>query len=193
MATIQKRKNKNSTISYKVMIRTKDGLPTSYKTFPTLQEAKDWALQEEAFRRQQIYFPERAKNRHTVAELIDCYLDTILPSKPKNAKDTMRQLAWWKEKIGQYSLMLITPDLIATYRKELREGVTNKGTKRTPATVNRYLAAMSTVLSYGVKEKGWISVNPMTRVTKLKEPRGRDRVISKDDKIRACYQHACLQ
>ena len=52
MATIQKRKNKNGTYSYKVMIRHKDGLPPNYKTLPTLQETKDWSLQEEAKRRQ---------------------------------------------------------------------------------------------------------------------------------------------
>jgi hypothetical protein len=51
MATIQKRKNKNGTYSYKVMIRHKDGLPPIYKTLPTLQETKDWSLQEEAKRR----------------------------------------------------------------------------------------------------------------------------------------------
>ena len=44
MATIQKRKNKNGSTSYRVMIRPQDGLPTTYKTFPTFQEAKDWSL-----------------------------------------------------------------------------------------------------------------------------------------------------
>ena len=39
MATIQKRKNKNGSVGYKVMIRHQDGLPNIYKTFPTLQEA----------------------------------------------------------------------------------------------------------------------------------------------------------
>ena len=65
MATIQKRKNKNGSLSYKVMIRPSDGLPPTYKTFPTHQEAKDWALQEEANRRQGIYFPEQLKKKNT--------------------------------------------------------------------------------------------------------------------------------
>jgi integrase len=110
MATIQKRKNKNGTTSYRVMIRPNDGLPATYKTLPTYQEAKDWAIQEEARRRQGIYFPER-----------------------------------------------------------------------TPATVNRYLASLSLVLSYAVKECGWLEINPMLRVSKLKEPRGRDRILSKEE------------
>ena len=60
MATIQKRKKKNGATSYRVMIRPNDGLPIQYKTFPTNQEAKDWAIQEEAKRRQGLYFPEKS-------------------------------------------------------------------------------------------------------------------------------------
>jgi hypothetical protein len=61
MATIQKRKNKNGTTGYRVMIRTQDGFAADSKTFPTHQEAKDWALQQEASRRQGLYFPEQIK------------------------------------------------------------------------------------------------------------------------------------
>ena len=41
MATIQKRKNKNGTNSYLVMIRPEDGLSATYKTFPTAIRRKD--------------------------------------------------------------------------------------------------------------------------------------------------------
>ena len=50
------------------MIRPDDGLPTQYKTLPTYQEAKDWAIQEEAKRRQGLYFPEKSKQKHTLRE-----------------------------------------------------------------------------------------------------------------------------
>ena len=62
------------------MIRPDDGLPTQYKTLPTYQEAKDWAIQEEAKRRQGLYFPEKCKQKHTLSELIDRYIQDILPS-----------------------------------------------------------------------------------------------------------------
>ena len=81
MATIQKRKNKNGTTGYRVMIRTEDGLPPTYKTFPTHQEAKDWAIQEEAKRRQGIYFPDKLKQKHTLGELIDRYIDIKKPQR----------------------------------------------------------------------------------------------------------------
>lgn len=110
MATIQKRKNKNRTISYRVMIRPSDGLPAMYKTFPTFEEAKDWAAIEEGNRRQGIYFPEKLKKKHTVAELIDQYLEALPLLGVKSAEDIFRHLNWWKAKIGKYTLNHINID-----------------------------------------------------------------------------------
>ena len=117
MATIQKRKNKNGSTSYRVMIRPGDGLPTQYKTFPTHQEAKDWSIQEEAKRRQGLYFPDKLKQKHTLTELLDRYIQDILPS-IKSAEDALRHLNWWKLKIGKYTLNHISSDLIS--KKELK-------------------------------------------------------------------------
>lgn len=178
MATIQKRKQKNGTYSYRVMIRQSDGFPPAYKTFPTKQEAKDWGVQEEARRRQGAYFPEQARSKSTVADLIDRYVTIILPTKPKNAKDTKRHLEWWKSKLGKYAVQAVSPDLIAKLRQELAAGLTPKGTKRSPSTVNRYLAAFSCAMSYAVRECGWISDNPCRRVSKFKESASRDRIAS---------------
>ena len=168
MATIQKRKNKNGTFSYRVMIRQSDGFPPASKTFPTRQEAKEWGQQEEARRRQGTYVSEQSRRKNILAELIDRYLTIVLPTKPKNARETKRHLLWWKDKLGKYSVSMITPDLIAKYRQELSAGTTNKGTKRSPATVNRYIASLSSVMTYGVWECGWIQDNPCLRVTKFK-------------------------
>lgn len=190
MATIQKRKTKKGT-SYRVMIRQSDGFPPASKTFPTLQEAKDWSKQEEARRRQGSYFPNQQQAKHTLSELIDRYITIILPTKPKNAKDTLRHLAWWKTKLGKYALHAISPNLIAQQRQELAEGITYKGTRRSPATVNRYMAALSCVMTYGIKECGWLTDNPCYRVSKFKESKGRDRIASVDEctrLIEACKQ-----
>lgn len=180
MATIQKRKNKNGTYSYRVMIRQSDGFPPGYKTLPTREEAKDWAIQEEARRRQgHCHDPRRVKQ--TLADLIDRYVTIILPTKPKNARDMRRQLDWWKIKLGRYALHTITPDLIAKHRLELAEGLTPKGTQRSKSTVNRYLSTLSSILSYGVKECGWLLDNPCLRVTKFQESKGRNRVASPEE------------
>lgn len=191
MATIQKRKKKNGTYSYRVMIRQHDGFPVAYKTFPTLQEAKDWSVQEEAHRRQGVYLSYRAIDRKTLADLIDRYAAIVLPTKPKNARNTQRLLAWWKNKLGKYAVQNITPDLIASCRLQLSEGKTPRGTQRSPATVNRYLAALSGAMSYCVKECGWIQSNPCLRVSKFKESSGRDRVASVEECNRLL--HECNQ
>jgi integrase len=181
MATIQKRPNKNKTFSYRVMIRQSDGFPPAYKTFPTKEEAKHWGKQEEARRRQGCYFPAQQKAKHTLAELIDRYLMIILPTKPKDARNARRQLEWWKARLGKYALQTISSDLIAQYRQELAEGCTSKKTKRSPSTVNRYLATLSTVMTYAVRECGWVSENPCLCVTKFQESKGRDRIASPDE------------
>lgn len=54
MAHTQKRKNKDGTYSYRVQIRNNDGHPPQSKTVPTLQEAKDWAIKEEATGRDRV-------------------------------------------------------------------------------------------------------------------------------------------
>lgn len=59
MATIQKRKNKNRTIQ--VMIRPSDGLPAMYKTFPTFEEAKDWAAIEEGTEDKESISPRNSR------------------------------------------------------------------------------------------------------------------------------------
>ena len=139
MATIKKRKNKNGSYSYRVMIRLNDGLPTQYKTFPTNQEARDWAIQEEAKRRQGLYFPDKFKQKHTLEELIDRYIEQIVPS-IKSAEDVIRHLNWWKAKIGKHPLKHISSDLLSNQRQGLLEEVLPSGKKRGTATVNRYLA-----------------------------------------------------
>lgn len=68
-------------------------------------------------------------------------------------------------------------------------------TKRTPATVNRYLAALSVCMTYAVKELGWIEKNPCLLIKKPSEGKGRVRFLSDDERtalLVACKPHADL-
>ena len=51
-------------------------------------------------------------------------------------------------------------------------------------TVNRYLSALSHAFSVAVKEWGWLEDNPMRKVTKPKEPRGRVRYLGDEERGR---------
>jgi hypothetical protein len=53
---------------------------------------------------------------------------------------------------------------------------------RAPATVVCYLAALSHLFTIAVNEWGWLEDNPMRKVTKPKEPRGRVRFLSEDER-----------
>ncbi len=92
-------------------------------------------------------------------------------------------MKWWPENIGYLSLADVTSDIIVEQRDKLAQGKTSRG-DRTNATVNRYLAILSHLFTVSVKEWRWSHENPVLNVTRLKEPRGRVRFLSDDERVR---------
>jgi len=183
MANIEKRNSSNGAANYRVKIRLK-GFPVQSATFERITDARKWAQQTESAIREGRHFKTTEGKRHTLAELIDRYIRNVLPHKPKSAYDQTRQLKWWSAEIGSHALSDVTPSLIAQYRDKLSGGITRHGKPRAPATVNRYLAALSIVFTTAVKEWGWVDDTPMRKVTKGKESRGRVRFLSDDERPR---------
>lgn len=186
MATFDKHVANDGKITYRVRIRMK-GCPLQTASFDRLTDARRWGQQTEAAIREGRYFKTREAQRHTLAELIDRYLLDVLPRK-KGAPKQRQQLQWWREQLGTFALSDLTPPLLAEYRDKLAAGF--PGTEpRGPATVVRYLAALSHCLSIAVKEYQWLDDSPMRRVSKPKEPRGRVRFLSEQE--RAALLSAC--
>lgn len=79
-----------------------------------------------------------------------------------------------------FSSELSAPHITAVRDKLLSE-TTSKKTRRSASTVNRYLAAFSKVLSVAVKEWEWLEENPMLKISKPKESRGRDRFLDRNE------------
>lgn len=183
MANIEKRTGKDGNVTFRVKIRLK-GFPSQSASFERLTDARKWVQQTEAAIREGRHFKTTEAKRHTLAEAIDRYIENILPSKPKSQRLQSKQLEWWKSQLGDYSLSEITPALIGQHRDALAKGKTQRETLRTPATVNRYLAALSHLFTIAYKEWGWIEENPLRRVSKMKEPRGRVRFLSDDERSR---------
>jgi integrase len=183
MATIQERQTKEGSTSFRVQVRLK-GFPTQTASFQRKTDAKKWAAQTEAAIREGRHFKTTEAKRHLLNDLIERYIKQVLPTKPKSEYKQSRQLKWWSEQIGAYALCDITPALIAEQRDQFMEGATVRGPKRSPATVNRYLAALSHALAVAVKEWGWLDSNPLSKVRKLKEPRGRVRFLSDEERQR---------
>jgi integrase len=190
MASIEKRISRDGKTSYRVKVRLK-GQPTESASFERLTDAKKWAQDTESAIRHGRHFKTTAAKRHTLADLIDRYIKDVLPTKPKSKAKQTAMLNWWKAEIGSYSLADVSPALIAEHRDKLAAGKTKRGTQRNPATVVRYMAALSVCFTHAVKEWGWIDDTPMRKVTKPKESRGRVRFLS--DAERARLLKACKE
>lgn len=156
MAYVQERSSGNGKIRYRVQIRLR-GYPTTTATFGRKTDAKKWAQKIEAAMRERRYFKESEAEKHTVSDLVDRYIENnVILQNPKNSKATIAHLRWWRKQIGYCLLCDLTPALIAEKKDFLLKGFTYKGTQRSPATVNRYLAALSHALTLAVKEWGWL-------------------------------------
>ncbi len=191
MAAIQERKSTNGEVSYRVLVRLK-GYPQQTATFKRKTDAKKWAQQTEAAIREGRHFIIAEGKKHTFNELVNRYLKEILPLKiQKKKKQPIYQFHWWKEQLGSYTLADITPSLIYEYKNKLSSEITRTNALRTPATIKRYLAALSHMFTIAVKEWQWLDSNPVLKVTKPIEPRGRVRFLSDNERMRlleACKQ-----
>jgi integrase len=115
---------------------------------------------------------------HTLTDVITRYIGEVLPHKrPATIPDQVRQLRWWQTHLGHYLLTDITPALVVEHRNILTQGRAN-------ATVNRYLAVLSHAFTVAVKEWQWCADNPVRKVSKPKEPRGRVRFLADDERER---------
>lgn len=190
MAHIEEREDANGKRRYRAQIRMK-GYPTQSATFERKTDAKKWAQDTESAIRDGRHFKTSEAKRHTVNEMIDRYIKNVLPSKGYQAYNQRPQFEWWKNQIGDYTLADATPALIAECRDRLLEGNTHLKKQRSPATVNRYLAALSHCFSIAVKEWGWMDDSPLRKVRKMKEPRGRVRYLSEDE--RPALLNACSE
>jgi len=177
MATIVPRTSKDGKITYLVRVRRKSA-PAQTATFTKLSDAKKWAKITEGAVLEGRYFPSTEAKRHTVADMIDRYVCEVLPHKrPSTTYNQRYQLRWWKSQLGHLVLANITPSVVVEYRNQLAQDKSN-------ATVNRYLAIISHTFTVAIQEWRWLDDNPVHNVSKLKEPRGRVRFLSDDERER---------
>jgi integrase len=187
MATIQARtgvdKQGRQHTTYRVQVRLR-GFPPVGATFERKTDAKEWAKATESAMREGRHFPRREAQRRTLRELVERQLESVRAHRPHDYERQQSHLGWWREKVGDYALAQVTPALIAKHRDELLE-------ERSPATVNRYLAALSKAFSNAVREWHWVQENPVRRVAKETEPQGRVRFLSDDERtalLAACRE-----
>jgi hypothetical protein len=112
--------------------------------------------------------------RTTVGELLDLYESSFLPQIPRSAHKYRQHLAWWREELGAYLVQAVTPQMIAAAKARLQVGTTRRGSRRSNATVNRYVTTLSSVWTWAKSPEVGLAVRHVVReVEPLSEPPGR--------------------
>jgi integrase len=107
-------------------------------------------------------------------ELINLYTTEILPrKKPHTQKQQKQQLTFWNEHLGRKSISNIKPVDIIKTRSLLDVSDASK---------NIYVAGLRHVFSIAVREFDLLEINPLLKVTNLKNPRGRVRFLSEKER-----------
>jgi integrase len=182
MASIQKRKNKNGTSHWRAVVRLK-GHPTVCNHFDRKQEAEDWSQEVERQIKMGQFKFDRIKT-HTFHELVQQYISNGALEHLRAKRDAVRHMDYWKVRLAGYALVHLTPELLSKERQLLIDTPTLKGKKRSSATVNRYMAGLSSCMTYASKRLRWIDENPCFNLIKLKESKGRDRILSEAEASR---------
>lgn len=202
MAVIRERKSASGVKSYHVQVRIR-GFPPQTQTFKSKTLAKDWAALTESDLKAGRLLPRVIAERHTVSDLLARYRKEVLPlKKAKFIRDQTVHLDWWEAKLGRYSLAQLNSNVIGQARIALStEPIGKKSVKvqtkdakgntvtktiqedrvRAPATVVRYMGALSHALNTAVNEWGWIDKSPMIGVRKPKVDNERRRFLSDDE------------
>lgn len=172
--------NKDGSTTYRARCRYKGHTFVS-KTFKNLTLAKKWKRETDALIQQDLYLAHSKAEKHTLCEAIDRYCKEVLPHKPKNAKNVLCHLARWKKDLGHLRLNRVTPATLSEVREKLLSESVPSGNQRSNTTVVRYLASLSHVLSTATIEWLWLKENPVLKVRKPKQSRGRVRFLSEEE------------
>lgn len=156
------------------------GWPPITKTFPRKRDAQDWAIGVESDMRRGSYVRRDPAERMTLSEALDKYLTEVTPTKKPSSQRTERGHAKrLRDALGKYSLIAITPDIVASYRDErLSEGKSRN-------TVRLHLALLGHLYQTAMRE--WhigLWTNPVRAVKTPKPGAGRDRRLLPDEEER---------
>lgn len=181
MATIEKRKTKNG-FKYRARVRV-DGDFIRTATFSSKTLAREWAVTTEKEMRDKKHLPNLNARNHTFSELLEKYKAHLNDKGLRSAKTLTTQLDEWDKVIGATKLYSLTPAAITSALDRIAK-IQYGNRPKSPATLNRYLAALSCALSYGIKSLDWLDINPVSRVEHKRENKGRVRYLSDEERDR---------
>ena len=190
MGTIRDLKKGDGTTTFHAEVRLKGHSPQR-ASFRTRSLAKRWIQDTESSIRDGRYFRTAESKKRTVKDLIERFISQWLAQFPERVVRQTAYLEWWKNRLGHLLLSDLSPAVLAEARDALLTEKTPRGTLRTRSTANRYLAAFSRALSIATKEFCWLDDNPMSKVSKPSENKGRNRLLTLEEKdrlLKACRE-----
>lgn len=185
MGYIRQRELKGGGFRYHAEIRLK-GHRTITATFDRKTDAKKWIQKMESnirCGRHQIYAESK---RHTLKEAIERYFKEQKISVVKRG-----HLLWWQKELGRLFLHDIRPSVISEKKQKLLTKPNAKGVIRSGSTCNRFLATLSHVMSLCCRQWEWMVENPVKKISREKEPQGRVRFLSPEERKR--FLKACRE
>lgn len=188
MAAIRERKDQNGKVSYQAQVRIQ-GYPPQSKTFLRKTDAKQWAIQTETEIRTGMTIRKSTASKHTVREMLERYRDNVLIDKANGGKDHKTHITWWIDELGHYALSEVTTDLVTRSMDKLKKSKTRLGKSPAPATVLRYLMALSHAFNVARKQWNWCESSPVENVQRPKVKNERTRYLT--DAEREALLHAC--
>lgn len=153
------------------------GFPAEVKTFSARQDAERWARSVETEMDRGSYRSRNDAESTTLKEVIERYIDEVLPLKRGGTTEAIRLRATCRTAFAKHSMAALTVKAVAAYRDERLKQVT-------PGTVLRELSYLSSIINHARREWGINIENPVTSVRKPPAPQGRNRTLSDSEEIR---------
>ncbi len=167
MASIRKRIGAAGGVTWQAQIRRR-GDQFFGRTFKRKKDAEAWANKAEHRLARGATGAELNASRMTLDALIDEYLNSLTAAdgRIRRAKGQVNQLNWWRQRYGRVEIGKIKIALLEDALQRLEH---EKGSN---ATVNRYRAVISHVLTFAAR-RGYIEQRPMFPPQLREQPRGR--------------------
>jgi len=143
------------------------------RRIPTKEMAKELLSKKrnEAF--EDRYFDRRKETTLTLRELWDLYEPVSEETKRSHRHDVNRKKHLLRH-LGKSSIVSLTAEDVAVYRRKRRKEKTPSGRPPKPATLDREVALLKRMLNYAVETKR-LPVSPLAGADMLNEPNARNR------------------
>jgi integrase len=165
--------------TWKALVR-KRGYVAEIKTFRTKRDADDWARGVEDEMVRGMYIRRSNAERLTVSAALDRYVREVAPTKKASTQDREKgRYETLRAFFGDYSLVAVTPELVAKFRdKRLEVGLASN-------TVRLDLALLGHLYVTVIREWGiGLTYNPVQLIRKPSPGAARDRRLTTEEESR---------